>query len=212
MTHAIEAEGPGLKLTQCNVRNCEAMCCHDGAYLMGGEEEFLVDLVSRVPDLKAKLPADFVVDGYWQGEPFGRKTATRDHDYKNPNFPSHFPRTRCVFADPDGYCELEKLARSRGLHPWKFKPAVCWLFPLSVKDGEVVPPPVDPQLDPYRSATYPGYVTVVPCGRHDPSGRAWPETLDRELKYFNAASGLPVLGSAGNCPTELLEDGHSATE
>ena len=31
--------------------------------------------------------------------------------------PGPFQRTRCVFADADGYCELEKFARSNGHAP-----------------------------------------------------------------------------------------------
>jgi hypothetical protein len=193
-----------LLLSRCDVSKCEAMCCHDGVYLMEGEEQFLRELVDRVPPLKESLPEDFVVDGYWRGELFGRKTATRPHSYLNAEYPTHFPRTRCVFADSVGLCELEKLARRHDLHPWTFKPATCWLFPLNIEASDPAPPPKDPALDPYRFDNYPGYVTCVPCGRHDPNGRTWRETLKEELEYLEAVSGLPILGSEHHSVGDLL--------
>lgn len=202
----IQNQSNELRLSRCDPRCCEAMCCHDGVYLMSGEEAFLVELVARLPALKSVLPEVFVVDGYWQGEFYGRKTATRPHDYKNPAFPSHFPKTRCVFADQSGMCELEKLARNREQHPWKFKPAACWLFPLNVDSGQAVPPPVDKTLDPYRTEGYPGYVTSVPCGQHDPNSPPWQETLREELDYLESLTSLPVIGTEGYSVSELLED------
>ncbi|HTV80914.1 MAG TPA: hypothetical protein VMF03_21870 [Steroidobacteraceae bacterium] len=193
-----------LRLCTCDVRQCEALCCHDGAYLEPQEEQFLHELVARVPQLRESLPDRYIVDGYWDGEFLGRKTATRPQVYRNPEYPGHFPRTRCVFADAEGFCSLEKFARSRGQHPWTFKPAVCWLFPLQESDGQPEPPVSDPRLDPYRSPRYPGYATVVPCGRHDPAGRPWTEALARERAFLARARSLPVLGSVGHGVDELL--------
>lgn len=172
-----------LKLKVCDVRACEAMCCHDGVYLDAGEEARLRALVERTPALRARLPSEYVVEGRWNGRRLGRKTATRPHEYRNPDFPAHFPRTRCVFADAQGWCELEKLARARGRHPWEYKPTTCWMFPLDDDAGVATPPPADPGEDPYRVRGYPGYVSVVPCGRHDPRGRPWRGALEQELRF-----------------------------
>ena len=194
------------KLQVCDVLKCEAMCCYDGAYLDPQEEAFLNELVARVPALKAHLPEEFVVEGSWNGEHLGRKTATRVHEYQSPDFPKHFTRTRCVFGDAQGFCELEKLARARGQHPWTFKPSVCWLFPIHAERvGEEVEPPVcNPKDDPYRHAGYPGYGTVVGCGRHDDCGKPWREALTGELAYLAQARRLPILGSKGNTVKDLL--------
>ena len=194
----------GLNLCVCDVTRCEAMCCYDGVYLEPQEEAFLHELVARVPALQAFLPKDFIVDGWWQGEPLGRKTATRPHDYRNPDFPAHFARTRCVFADAQGFCELEKLALSRGQHPWTFKPSTCWLFPLHEDQGNPEPPPIHAADDPYREPGYPGYSTFVPCGRHDPGGLPWREALLRECNYLPAARPLPVLNSPGHTVDDCL--------
>ena len=184
-----------LKLKVCDVDGCEAMCCHDGVYLSGQEEALLKQLVGSVPEIRALLPEVFIVDGYWNGELLGRKTATRPHVYRNPDYPSHFPRTRCVFADAAGLCELEKLGRRRGKHPWRYKPFTCWMFPLEEDAGKAVPPSALATDDPYRTADYPGFVSVVGCGRHDPEGRPWREALARELRYFERQESLPEIGS-----------------
>jgi len=193
-----------LRLSSCDVHRCEAMCCHDGAYLEPQEERFLQELVAKVPALRARLPDPFIIDGYWNGEALGRKTATRPHDYRNPRFPAHFTRTRCVFADAIGFCELEKFARARGQHPWTFKPSVCWLFPLQATGGAPEAPLADARKDPYRAAGYPGYATVVSCGRHDAEGHPWSEALAAERAWLAQAKSLPVLGAAGNSVDELL--------
>ena len=199
-------DSDSLCLQACDVTRCEAMCCYDGVYLEPQEEQFLHELVARLPALRAHLPAEYIVEGYWNGEHLGRKTATRPQEYKSSAFPAHFTRTRCVFGDAQGFCELEKLARSRGQHPWTFKPAVCWQFPLHETDGEPEPPPMHGRDDPHRTKGYPGYSTIVPCGRHTPDGKPWREAIRGELDYLAAASELPILGSPGHTVDDLLKD------
>lgn len=193
-----------VRLKTCDVRQCEAMCCYDGAYLLEGEEAFLAELLAKVPALGESIPAQFAVDGYWNGELFGRKTATRAHDYRNPDYPAHFARTRCVFADDSGFCRLESFARERGQHPWTFKPAICWLHPLQEENGEAVAPVASEAEDPYRQPGYPGYASFTACGRHRDDGRPWREALRGEIGYLRSARQLPLLGSPGHTVDELL--------
>lgn len=191
-------------LSVCDVMDCEGRCCYDGVYLQQGEEEFLRELVAKVPQLRAGLPDEFIVDGYWNGEHLGRKTATRPHEYRSADFPQHFSRTRCVFADGRGFCELEKFARSNGQHPWAFKPTTCWMFPLQEECGAAVEPVSGPSDDPYFTESYPGYASCVPCGRHDARGVHWRDALSREIRYLEAAPTLPLLGTPGHTVDELL--------
>jgi len=193
-------------LAACDVTQCEGRCCYDGVYLQEGEEAFLRELVSKVPALRAALPEQFVVDGHWNGEYLGRKTATRPHDYRSADFPRHFTRTRCVFADSAGFCELEKFARSNAQHPWTYKPTTCWMFPLQEEDGAVAAPVAGPADDPHYTEAYPGYASCVPCGRHQPGGRPWREALSREITHLLAAPALPMLGTPGHTVDELLAD------
>jgi hypothetical protein len=196
-----------LKLKVCDVDQCEGRCCYDGVYLLPAEEEFLRTLVARVPELAARLPVEFIVDGYWNGEYFGRKTATRPARYAAADFPAHFTRTRCVFSDERGFCELEKFARARGQHPWSFKPTTCWMFPLQDDDGEPAEPVRGVEDDPYRGPDYAGYASCVPCGRHDSGGQPWRKALAREIAYLEAAAQLPLLGAPGHTVDELLATG-----
>jgi len=184
-----------LRLKTCDIGACEAMCCHDGVYLDAGEEARLRRLVEGSSELRQHLPTEYVVEGWWNGRYFGRKTATRPFTYRSTGYPAHFPRTRCVFADDLGLCALQKLAVRRGHHPWHYKPFTCWMFPLSEENGAAVPPSADPRDDPYRVPGYAGYVSVVPCGRHDPAGRPWRETLAQELAHFERVKALPDFGS-----------------
>jgi hypothetical protein len=186
---------PELRLKSCNVAECEAMCCHDGVYLSAGEEQRLKQLVDSTPQLRARLPVHYVIDGSWNGRHLGRKTATRPHAYRNPDWPAHFPRTRCVFADEAGLCELQKLGLRRRQHAWRYKPFTCWMFPLDEQQGQALPPTPDPQDDPYRTPLYPGFVSVVPCGRHDAAGKPWRAALAGELEYFERVKSLPEFGS-----------------
>lgn len=193
-----------LLLARCDLGQCEGRCCYDGVYLLPAEERFLEELVSRVPALRAVLPEQFIVDGYWGGSFFGRKTATRPHDYRSADFPAHFSRTRCVFADEKGYCELEKLARANDMHPWSFKPTTCWMFPLQDDNDEPAAPVSGPEDDPYHTSDYPGYATCVPCGSHNAKGRPWREALREEIEYLAQAPRLPLLGTPGHTVGELL--------
>lgn len=202
---ACEGEGcGGPRLAGCDIHRCEGRCCYDGVYLMQGEEPFLRELVARVPRLAAHLPREFIVDGWWEGQMLGRKTATRPQEYHAPDFPAHFTRTRCVFSDAVGFCELEKLARSRGQHPWTFKPAMCWMFPLQGEEDDPEPPPMTVEEDPYRTERYPGYSAFVPCGMHQPQGRPWREALAGEIDYLARAARIPLLGTPGHTVAELL--------
>lgn len=201
-----------LKLAVCDIRECEGRCCYDGVYLLAGEEDFLRELVARVPALAARLPAEFIVDGWWDGQYLGRKTATRPVDYRAADYPAHFTRTRCVFSDAAGYCELEKFARSRGQHPWAFKPATCWMFPLQEEDGRACEPVRDRDGDPFVTENYCGYASCVACGRHDAQGVPWKQALAREIAYLEAATQFPLLGSPGHTVEELLEQGTSGAD
>lgn len=197
-------DAAALKLSRCDLSRCEGRCCYDGVYLLPAEEQFLAELVDRLPALRARLPAEFIVDGYWNGAYFGRKTATRPHQYRSADFPAHFTRTRCVFADEAGLCELEKFARANEMHPWTFKPTTCWMFPLQDEDGEPAEPVTGPDDDPYRADDYAGYASCVPCGRHDPQGSSWRATLREEITYLQQARQIPLLGAPGHTVDELL--------
>lgn len=173
------------RLAPCDLARCEGMCCHDGASLEAAEERALRRLVfarrAELPD----VPDRFLV----RGEGGAWKTAVRPHDYADPDFPAHFPRTRCVFAKDDARCALQVLAAADGEHPWAYKPRACWMHPLRESATGPLPPPADPAADWDRADGYPGYVCHTRCGRDDPAGVDWRVALAAELERWTAERG-----------------------
>jgi len=168
-----------VRLRRCDLAACEALCCHDGAYLEPEDEARIAAARLAYPEFFDNVPAEAIVEENWRGTGPGRKTATRPWRYRR-EVPAHFPATRCVFADERGWCRLESAARAHGLHPWIFKPVTCFLFPLA--DHDPGNGPAAPGCDAFDlGPDYPGFATIVDCGRHHPFGRPWKEVLRDEL-------------------------------
>jgi hypothetical protein len=174
-----------VKLRACDLTRCEARCCYDGVYLDDGEEAKIRGIVDSAPEFFGTLPADYIVDGSWEQHVWGRKTAVRPYNFRAPDFPAHFTRTRCVFCSEDHKCLLQVLAMQRGLHKWAYKPAACWSFPMRFIDGHPAPPPGAGERDPDRLGdAFPGYAKFVPCGQDRPDGAPWEQTLAEEIAYW----------------------------
>ena len=98
------------------------MCCYDGIYLSEEEAETLRGVAREHAGffgaLGLSLPEEVIVEGEWQGEQRGPKTAVRSRDLSRevPGYPPHFADTACVFLLEDGRCGLQALSESRGLH------------------------------------------------------------------------------------------------
>lgn len=174
----------GARLRRCDLAACEAVCCHDGAWLTDDDEKRLRLAIRAAPEVFSGLPRVKVVTA-GAGVDRGRKTAVRPHVYRQR--PAHFTDTRCVFADPAGRCTLQLAAVQLGEHPWAYKPLACWLHPLRLTagaDGEpALLPPALPGADPDAAPGYPGYATFTPCGRHEPDAPPWTDTLADEIAY-----------------------------
>jgi hypothetical protein len=72
------------------------------------------------------------------------------------------------------------------VHPWSYKPASCWLHPISVRDGELRLH--DALSDPYNLEGYPGYASATMCGSICGTKLAR-EVLRPELDYLAAIIG-----------------------
>ena len=176
------------RLERCTLSQCEAMCCYDGVYFMNEEEEAAIRyVVKEFPGHFPSVPEEFVQNGYWQGQFFGRKTLTVPHTYQNPDYPKHFAQTRCVFAEADGTCSLETLARSKSIHPWTFKPSTCWIHPADDTGDGLEAPPLGPDDDPFNCGPgYPGYASFTSCGKNcgPDRGDHWAVALESERHYY----------------------------
>jgi hypothetical protein len=179
-----EDEGETTCLNVCDLKQCQAQCCYDGVYLREGEEQRLREVVASAPEY-FDLPEEWIVDGHWNGDFEGRKTATKPHEFDSDDVPAHFNATRCVFCDSEHKCLLQRLAVDRGLHKWAYKPRSCWLFPLTEAGDELRPPPGPSDPDPNDlGPEYPGYVKYAGCGRHRHNGQRWTETLAEEIEHW----------------------------
>jgi len=181
-----------LLLERCNISECEARCCYDGAYLVPDDEFRIREAIGRDTTFFAFLPLEpFVVDHWLDSEP-GLKTDTRPWEYQNLDFPAHFEQTRCVFAFDDGHCSLQVFADRNNEHPWTYKPLACWMHPLRMGSEGLDITTIN-QGDTHDG--YPGYTSFTPCGRHRSDGRPWREVLAEEIEYHESkrSAGLVQL-------------------
>jgi len=114
-----------LRLCRCDLSVCEAMCCYAGVHLLSTEAVMVQSLME-----KHKAFFSFLPEAPLERTRDSWKTATKPHEYKNPNFPVEFTRTRCVFCMEDAKCSLQVISELEGYDSWYFKFMACWLHPL----------------------------------------------------------------------------------
>ncbi|MDF1850062.1 MAG: DUF3109 family protein [Verrucomicrobiales bacterium] len=194
----LDQESLQQPLRRCDLNQCQGTCCHDGVYLSSEEARVIREISPEVNGAlrssRWSLPKQTVVYGRWREVASGPKTATREAPERDiiPDYPSHFPKTSCVFLLPDARCALQVWATERGLHPWYFKPLTCWLHPLSIRAGADHKPRLTlptPETDPQRYEDYDGFSCRTHCGRREEQGEAAWKVLQDELE---------VLGKIGN--------------
>lgn len=190
------------KVRPCELSRCRATCCHDGVYLSREEAEGIAGLLACHADVMAgyglDLPDDPIVS-VRGGK--ARKTATRpaaDGELAD-DFPSHFPKTRCVFLDRSGRCGIQRLSVEQGRGEWYDKPLTCWIHPiviLAAGRGRMRPviTLATPEHDPQKAEGYPGFASCTHCGRPDEGGLPARRVLERELEMLGRLSGRDLLG------------------
>lgn len=203
----IDHEALSRPLRPCDLGRCRGTCCHDGVYLDADEAPVLRQLVTEArSEIEAtglpSLPEPAIVPGSWRGRVSGSKTATRPEPMaeRAETYPTHFPDTACVFLLPDARCALQQLAIDRGLDPWFYKPATCWLHPLSIETppGSRHPSRLTihtPETDPQRFPDYEGFASRTPCGTIRAEGEkpAW-QVLRGELQRLGRIGGRDLIG------------------
>lgn len=200
-----EIDLPALsrKISRCDLGACHGVCCHDGVFLGRDEAEIigLLCLENRA-DFEAlglDLPEPVIVFDNWRDLISGPKTATRPKPMSAlvEDYPEHFPDTACVFLKDDNRCGLQQFAADRGHHPWHFKPATCWIHPLSLVQRTGAPPLLtlfDRENDPQNLPDYDGFVSRTHCGRTDECGQPAFEALSEELAMLGQLGGRDLLG------------------
>ncbi|HRY78638.1 MAG TPA: hypothetical protein P5154_07740 [Candidatus Izemoplasmatales bacterium] len=175
------------RLRSVNCARCDGRCCYDGVYITYEEEDRIRAFRNRYPEGFKHVPEIFTEEGEWGFLFHGRRTLRVPHGFDRPDFPSHFSQTKCVFALPNGECSLQKTATEHGYHPWAFKPASCWQFPLIglFNENAWERPHYFGVPDPgYCDEDHPGYVSFMPCAVVDSQGVSWKTAYRNELQYF----------------------------
>ena len=164
---------------------CESKCCYDGVYLLDEEIPKIQSFVESNREYYSFLPKKYIVDGDWEGLSQYKKTEKIPFRYSCTDFPAHFTQTRCVFALSDGRCSLQTRAVELFMHPWKYKPMACWVFPLTgCRNGKILPPPTSREKDENNiGPDYPGYASFMPCVNGD-QVISWKEYYINEIAYF----------------------------
>lgn len=194
---ALDHEAFEMPLKVCELSSCRATCCHDGAILSPEERDGIREVVGD----RGERLRDYGWDHheYLTIENGRDRTVTVPVPRSEPteDFPPHFPRTRCVFLDPQHRCVLQRLATDEGRHPWFWKPVSCWMHPLMLRPRERGGRPLltiaRPGRDPAEKPGYPGFGSCTPCGMPCEGGDpAW-RTLRGELELLSEISGRDLL-------------------
>ena len=185
----------------CEISLCRATCCHDGVYLTEEEKNGVEDLVAtHRPELESyglTLPPKPIISAR---DGLAWKTATRPAQVEElaSDYPQHFPKTRCVFLDPKGYCGIQRWSMEQQRGDWFDKPLTCWIHPLILLPRTLQRPRplltlVTPENDPQKADNYPGFASCTHCGRPDQDGLPAHQVLTQELQTLSLLSGRDLL-------------------
>lgn len=171
----------------CDLCTCKAQCCYTGTVLQGEEKKVVRDVMNKhgaqlkewLPDLP-KAPYEEVE---LQGDTAHACTMTKVQPYNyGRGLPKHFDHTRCVFADNEGKCGLQRLSLQEKKHPWWYKPLDCWLHPIRLIAGPTAMITIPTaKNDPYTTEGYPAYTAFTQCGAVTKGGKPGYEVLSEEL-------------------------------
>ncbi len=209
----VDHEAFDTLLRPCEMKRCRATCCHDGVHIYDEEAGYVTKLVegnrSRLLDYGLMLGDEIIVR---QGK--GLKTAVREAEEGElaDDFPAHFPKTRCVFLNKEGFCGLQSLAMTDGDDAWMHKPLTCWMHPLVlIPAGKWEERPVltivNSKNDPQKNDEYAGYASCTHCGREESieSGAkpAW-QVLENELSRLSEITGRDIYGELSAPPCDWV--------
>ncbi len=172
---------------------CDGRCCYDGVYVTTAEEARIRSFMKEHPDYFRLVPDPFLEEGEWGFLFGGKRTLRRPYQYSRSDFPRHFTKTKCVFALDNGECSLQRAATDLWLHPWKYKPELCWEFPLIglFNENAMSKPHYFGEPDPgYYDEEHPGYVSFLPCSRTGPGGRSWKKMYKTEFLHYFKTKGV----------------------
>lgn len=148
-------------------------CCHYGVYVDYKEHEKILtlkdEIIQMMDESQSKNPAD------WFEAP------EKDDDFESGiAVGTNIINNKCAFLDKHGLCTLQKLALSKGLHKWDYKPIYCVLFPLTTFKGSLTVD--DEHIDRLNS-----------CNRYADANLTVYDSCKEELRYFLGEDGFEEL-------------------
>jgi hypothetical protein len=154
---------------RCMLHECLGACCTGGAWL---DVEQLKTIVPHVAAIKANLPEDRRDPNAWFSAPSAEEDAPEDaligtNVIDDPRRPDE---TCCVFLRPDRWCALQITTQQLGLEYPGLKPLFCALYPLQVRDDEIV-------VDHATAQNFGGVLCQRACATRQPLYRVFKEEL-----------------------------------
>jgi hypothetical protein len=122
---------------RCVLNECRGACCTGGAWL---DVEQLKIIVPHVEAIKLHLPDDRHDPNTWFSAPAADEEAPGAEPI-GTNVVDDVRRsgeTCCVFLRPDRLCALQLTSQQLGLAYPGLKPLFCALYPLQVRDDEIL--------------------------------------------------------------------------
>jgi hypothetical protein len=170
---------------RCVLSECLGACCTGGAWL---DVEQLKTIVPHVEAIKANLPAERRDPNAWfsapaadEDSPAGAVIGTNViDDALRPG------ETCCVFLRPDRLCALQVTSQQLGLAYPGLKPLFCALYPLQVRNGEII-------LDHETAQSFGGVLCQRACTTHQPLYRIY----QTELELILGEEGYEELCAQG---------------
>jgi hypothetical protein len=122
---------------RCVLSECLGACCTGGAWL---DVEQLKTIVPYVEAIIANLPEERRDPDEWFSAPSADEDSPNGvmigtnvvDDVRRPG------KTCCVFLRPDRLCALQVTSRQIGLEYPGLKPLFCALYPLQIRDDEII--------------------------------------------------------------------------
>jgi hypothetical protein len=166
---------------RCVLHECLGACCVGGAWLDG---EQLKVIVPQVAAIQANLPEERRDPNAWfstpsadEDSPEGAVIGTNVVD--DPCRPGE---TCCVFLRPDRLCALQVTSQQLGLEYPGLKPVFCALYPLQIRQGEIV-------IDHETEQNFGGVTCQRACATRQPLYRLFKD----ELVLLLGADGFEEL-------------------
>lgn len=148
-------------------------CCNYGVYTDFKEQQQILSIKEEIIQIMDESQSRNVDD--WFEEP------ERDEDFDSGiAVGTNIINDKCAFLDKHGLCTLQKLALSKGLHKWAYKPIFCVLFPLTVYQGALTVD--DEHID-----------RLGACNRTPNANNTIFDSCREELKYFLGEDGFAEL-------------------